>query len=265
MYSMNPSPKKQKNNFLITGTSSGLGKYLYDNLGGLSLNRQTSQGDIKKIKREGAEVIVHCAFNSNRDPKNIKQYFKDNVLLTEELTKIPHRKFIFISSIDVYPKNFARHCEDEIIDINKIDGLYGKTKLMSEELVKKNCSNFLILRCTTLLGKDSRKNSLIQILQDDKPTLTLNGKSVFNYILHKDLLSMLKIALKKNLKGIINAAASKNITLSEVAKTFLKKVKFGDYIYNVGNIDNTKAIAVYPAFKKTSQEVITEVLTFKIL
>lgn len=248
---------RRKNNFLITGTSSGLGKFLHNNLGGLSLNRQTSEGDIGQIKREGAAFIIHCAFNSDRDPKNIDQYFKDNVLLTEELTKIQHKKFILISSVDIYPKNFMNHSEDEVIDINKIDTLYGKTKLMSEELVIKNCSNFLILRCTALVGKDSRRNNLIKIFQDDKPTLTLSGKSVFNYILHSDLLDLIKLAIKRDLKGIYNVASSKNTSLSEAARLFKKRVKFGDYIYNVGKIENAKVAIILPAFKKTSREVIS--------
>ena len=171
---MSRNLKRAKNKFLITGTSSGLGKYLHDNLGGISLNRE-------KIQKNGAEIIIHCAFNSDRNPKNTDQYFRDNVFLTGELTKVPHKKFIFISSVDVYPKDAKRHFENEVINRNKIDGLYAATKFMSEQLVKKNCSNFLILRCVALLGKDSRKNSLIKIIKDDKPTLTLSGKSVFNY------------------------------------------------------------------------------------
>lgn len=242
--------------FLITGSSSGLGKYLYDNLGGFSLNRQTTKGEREKIKKDGAEVIIHCAFNSDRDPKNLDQYLKDNVLLTEELTHFPYKKFIFISSVDVYPKDSNKHSEDEIIDVGKVDGIYAVTKLMSEDLVKKNCSNFLILRCTALLGKDSRKNSLIKILKDNKPTLTLSGKSTFNYILHSDILNFIKLAIKKNLQGIYNVASSENITLSEANNLFKKQVNFGDYIYNVGNIDNRKIISIYPRLKKTSNEVI---------
>ena len=248
---MNQKLKKTINKFLITGTSSGLGKYLHGNLGGIPINRE-------KIQKNGAEIIIHCAFNSQQSPKDIEQYFRDNVLLTEELTNIPHKKFIFISSVDVYPKNSNRHIEDEIIDINNADSLYVKTKLLSEEVVKKNCPNFLILRCSALLGKDSRKNSLIKIIQGDSPTLTLSPDSSFNYILHKDVLEFIKLALEKDLEGTYNLTSSNNITLKEVSVLFNKKVKFGSYIYNVGYIDNSKAISVTPSFQKTSREVINE-------
>ncbi|QQG40408.1 MAG: NAD-dependent epimerase/dehydratase family protein [Candidatus Levyibacteriota bacterium] len=239
------------NSFLITGTSSGLGKYLYANLGGISLNRE-------KIQKNGAEIIIHCAFNSENNPKDSDQYYNDNVLLTKRLTKIPHTKFIFVSSVDVYPKNSNRHTESEIIDMHNVESLYAKTKLLSEDLVKKNCPNFLILRCSALLGKDSRRNSLIKIIEEKKPTLTLSGDSISNYILHEDVLSFIKAASEKDLQGIYNLASSKNITLKQVTDLVKKKVTFGDYVYNVGNIDNSKTVSISKVFKKTSREIITE-------
>lgn len=253
---MNPKKSQRKNNYLITGSSSGLGKYLHENLGGSSLSRQTFQKDKETIKRQGANIIIHCAFNSDRNPKNLDQYFQDNVLLTEQLTKIPHKKFIFISSVDVYPKNSTKHTEGETLDPDKAENLYSKTKILSEDLIIKNCPNFLILRCTALLGSDSRQNSLIKIIKERNPTLTLSAESVFNYILHKDVLEFIKLAIGKDLQGIYNLASSENITLSEVADLVGKQVNFGNYTYNVGNIDTSKIRAILPAFNKTSKEVL---------
>ena len=257
---MSQNLKKAKNRFLITGTSSGLGKYLHENLDGTGWNRQTSVKEREEIKKNGEEIIIHCAFNSEREPENLDQYFKDNVLLTDELTKVPHKKFIFISSVDVYPKNSKQHAEDEVINLHEIDGLYGATKFISEQLVRKNCSNFLILRCSALLGKDSRKNSLFKIIKNDKPTLTLSEKSIFNYVLHIDVLAFIKLSIRNDLTGIYNLTSSKNITLKEVAALFKKKVKFGSFLYNVGNIDNKKVALASSYFKKTSEEVIRQFL-----
>lgn len=255
---MNQRLKKTRNKLLITGTLSGFGKYLHENLGGIGWNRQSSEKEREEIQKNGAEIIIHCAFNSQQNPKDIGKYFRDNVLLTEDLTNIPHKKFIFISSVDVYPKNSNRHVEDEIIDINNVDNLYAKTKLLSEDVVKKNCPNFLVLRCSALLGKDARQNSLIKIIKEKNPTLTLSPDSSFNYILHADVSEFIKLALEKDRKGIYNLVSYKNITLKEVADLFKKKVTFGDYVYNVGNIDNSKAISVTPFFEKTSEEVIRQ-------
>lgn len=242
--------------YLITGTSSGLGKYLYGNLGGISFDRQTP-------KDHQAEIIIHCAFNRTKNvtTRNLYQYLSDNVFLTKRLAKNPHKKFIHISSIDIYPQDNKKHSEDEVINVNKVATIYAFTKLLSESIIQNLCPNFLILRCVTLLGKDSKDNSLIKIIKDNHPSLTLSATSVFNYILHKDVLAFIKLAIEKDLHGIYNLASSKNITLAQVSNVMKKNVSFGTFFYTVGNINNTKAALILPSFKKTSTEVISEFLS----
>lgn len=245
---------------LVTGTKSGLGKYLFENIGTVGLDRDTSFGSREKIKKEGADIIIHCAFNSSREvtSESLFPYFEDNVLLTKELTLVPHKKFIFFSSVDVYPKNETIHLEDEIIDLNSVEKIYGITKLISESIVKNYCQNYLILRGSAFLGTYSRKNSLIKIIEDKKCAITLTGDSEFNYVLYSDILDFLKIAIKKNFKGIYNLASFRNITLSEIAKIFGKKVRFGKYHYSVGKINNRKISSISTAFRKNSREVIKQ-------
>lgn len=245
---------------LVTGNKSGLGKYLFENIGTIGLDRNNLSRELKKIKKEGVDIIIHCAFNSSRDvtSESLFPYFGDNVFLTKELTLVPHKKFIFFSSVDVYPKNKAIHLEDEIINLNSAEGIYGITKLISESIIRNYCKNFLILRGSAFLGEYSRKNSLIKIIEEKNCVLTLTGDSEFNYVLYSDILDFLKTAIKKNLKGIYNLASSKNITLSEAAKIFGKKVRFGKYNYRVGKISNRKISSVSLVFKKTSQEIIKQ-------
>ena len=242
--------------YLITGTSSGLGKYLYANLGGIFFDRLAP-------KDKKADIIIHCAFNRTRNvtTHNLYQYLSDNIFLTKSLAKSPHKKFIYISSIDVYPQNTKKHSEDDVIDVNKVSTTYAFTKLLSESIIQNLCPNFLILRCATLLGKDSKENSLIKIVNENHPTLTLSADSVFNYILHKDVLAFIKLAIEKDLHGIYNLASSENITLAEVSNVLKKNVSFGTFFYTISNINNTKAALILPAFKKTSTEVISEFLS----
>lgn len=245
---------------LTTGILSGLGKYIHENLGGIGLTRATSPEDMEKLKNSGVDVIIHCASNSRRgiNSDSLYHYLEDNVLLTEKLVFIPHKKFIFLSSVDVYPKKAIVHSEDDIIDVDSINGIYGITKLMSESIIKSNCGNYLILRGTALLGKYSRKNSLIKIIEDEDCTLTLSGKSLFNYVLHSDVLDFIKLSIDRDIKGVYNLASSENITLLEVANMLGKKVKFGTYFYDVGNIKNSKISSGFPVFKRTSKEIVTQ-------
>lgn len=248
--------------FLISGAKNGLGKHLFEIFDGIPFTRQTSQDEFEKFKKDGVDIILHAAFNSSKDinSQNLYPYIQDNIFLTEKLIKIPHKKFIFISSVDVYPKDEKTHAEDEAIDIDSVRGIYALTKLMSESLIKEESSNYLILRCSSLIGKYARRNTLIKIRTEEKPILTLSPDSFLNYILHTDVSEFIKLTVKKDLKGIYNLVSYKNITLSEIASLLKKKVKFGNYIYSVGYIDNRKVTSVTSSFEKTSKEVIRQFL-----
>lgn len=246
---------------LITGNKAGIGKWIYENLGGIGLDRDTSFEEWEKIEKEGTDIIIHCAANHTRDitSNSLYPYFEDNVLLTKKLVKLKHKKFIFFSSIDVYPKNNKPYSEDEVIDMDLVKGISSIAKLLSESIVKHYCLNYLILRPTAFLGKYSRRNSLIKIIEDKDCTLTLSGHSRFNYVLYSDILDFIKTSIEKDVKGVYNvASAGGSVTLSEIAKRLGKKVQFGNYNYDVGNISNNKISSFSPNFKKTNSEVINQ-------
>jgi dTDP-4-dehydrorhamnose reductase len=248
---------------LISGTRSGLGRHIQSVFNGIPYNRGTKSWDVEEIKRNGVDIIIHCAFNSAQavTSESLYQYVSDNVLLTRELSEIPNKKFIYISTMDVFPKNIPVLREDVEINVNDVAGAYGMTKLMSEAIVRKQCGNHLILRSTGLLGKYSRRNSLIRILLDDPCTLSLAGSSCFNYILHEDVSDFIRFAIENDVRGILHMASKGNISLADVAKAISKHVNFGSYHYDVGNIDNTKIAEMFPAFSKTSECVVKEFIS----
>ena len=253
---------KQTNRYLITGTSSGLGKYLFEFFGGTSFTRESTQKEIEKLKQSGVDVIIHAAFNSTNDvtSDNLYSYIEDNILLTQNLLNIPNKKFVFISSVDVYPKDNKKHAEEELINLNQIKGIYGITKLISECLVKENTTQCLILRCSALLGKYSRKNTLTKIVEERNPVLTLSSQSSVNFISYYVVSDFIKIALEKNLQGVYNLTSSENITVSQIVDLLRKEVQFGNYTYNAGNINASKSNSILPRLKKTSLETINEFL-----
>ena len=243
---------------LITGADSGLGKFLCQELKGIPLTRNTSAQEKSRIFKNSIDTIIHCAFNSTQSIALdfLFRYVDDNLLLTRELISIPHQKFIYLSTTDTYPKTNSSHSETERIEVENLQGIYPVTKLMSESLVAELSKNHLILRPTAMLGKYSRKNSLIRIKDEENCTLTLSEESTFNYVLHSDILEFIKIAINKDLQGIYNLASSENVTLSSVAQMLEKKVKFGSFNYMVGNINQNKASSVCSNFEKTSTEMI---------
>ena len=162
--------------------------------------------------------------------------------------------------MDVYPKHLDRRSEDEVIDVNAVDGIYGITNLMSETVVRENCPDHLILRCVSLVGKYARKNTLTRIIEDDPGTVTLSGDSRFNYILHSDISDLIQLAIENDTQEVLNVATSENVDLFTVAAMLGKEVDFGTHCYDVGKVDNRKIASVFPAFSRHSKETITMVM-----
>jgi nucleoside-diphosphate-sugar epimerase len=246
-------------NILVTGSNSGLGKHCLETFNGFSFARQTVFADIlKQAQQEPFAAIIHSAFNTKAevDTTQLYTYLSDTSLLTRKLLSVPHQKFIFISSADVYPKNNHPHREEEIINLSQLHNIYSASKLISENIVQNETENFLILRPTALLGKYAKPNSLIKILRHDTPTLTLAADSSFNYICHAHVTDFITHALQHDLKGIYNIAASSTVKLSQIAQRYNRPVNFGKYSYQTGHIVNDKAAGILNQFKNTSLENI---------
>ena len=226
--------------YLITGVTRGFGKFMHEELTGFGLTRQNKYrlSEIKKV-----DTIIHCAYDKREtiSLEELPEYLDSSIFLTKELLQIPHKKFVFLSTVNVYPPSSKIHKEDEKININKISTIYGLTKLMCESMVKE--TKHLILRCPNFLGKYSN-NNLTKLINNEE--ISLSKDSELNLVLYEDVLNF----IKKNKSGIYNIASSKNIKFSRIAKILNKIPQFGNYNYQIGNIDNHKC-----GFNKTSEEV----------
>jgi nucleoside-diphosphate-sugar epimerase len=205
-------------------------------------------------------VIIHCAFNASRDvsSETLPSYLNDNVVLTEQLIHIPHKQFIFMSSVDVYPAQNKEYSENEALDVRSATSMYAVTKLMSESLVLEKAQKPLVLRASALLGPYSRTNSLIRIIEQDPCTLTLAPESVMNYVRYSDVTDFITLAIDRGLEGIYNVTSLSNIALSEVVKLVGRPVHFGSFRYQVGKINNQKVRALCPLFNRSSSEIVQE-------
>tara|TARA_A100001515_G_scaffold123060_1_gene106768 strand:+ start:6080 stop:6802 length:723 start_codon:yes stop_codon:yes gene_type:complete len=223
------------NKVLVTGAASGLGKYIASNVECVALTRDNSEYVFKKYHH--FDVIIHCAFNASKDTNNYYKILEDNIFLTKRLCALSHDKFVFLSSVDIYQEE---------------DNLYKTTKLMAESIVRQLATSPLIVRASAIIGPTMRKNSLLRILDEDNPTLSLSGDSTFNYVLQSDILSMIKVSANNNYSGIMDFVASKNIRLKDVAKHFSKTVNFGDYLYETPVISNRCLQEKFPTAWYTS-------------
>lgn len=242
---------------LVTGAKSGLGKYLADQLVSEPFFRNSSVKEITN-RPVGFNAIIHCATSSARpgNQHGLYQYMKDTLYLTEEITKVPHNLFVYISSIDVYPRDQETHFEDENICLQEKLNLYAATKLQCEEIVKANCQRFLILRPGMLLGRDMRPNNLTRLIGRDTGELTLCADSTFYITTHQLILSFIEQALHSDITGIFNAVPSKSLRLKDLQRLYNPDIEMGSHLYQSGIISNKKIAHINPAYSVDSIELV---------
>jgi nucleoside-diphosphate-sugar epimerase len=245
---------------LVTGAGSGLGAAIYGHFGGVRLQHGDLTAFCRERRDEEFDVIFHCAFNAAKDVtmRSASSYVQDNLFFTNELAMLRHRKFVYISSQDVYPRSLRMRREDAEFDLAGLSGAYPFTKLFSEIAVRQQARAFLICRPATFLGIKMRPNTTSRLLVEPRPRLFLRPESRFNYVLHSDVVRFLEIALQKDLCGIFNVASRGTVRLRDICEDLGLAASFGDYLYDVGEIDVSAAAAHYSGFNKTSADALNE-------
>jgi len=243
---------------LITGTSSGLGRHLLETMGGIAFDRSKPPQSHCRNQDRPFDAIIHCAYNVAQQvaESDLPEYLDDNVGLTERLVKLPHRKFIYLSSVDVYPGAGGPFTEDTEITADACADPYVAAKLASEAIVRERAKAPVILRPTTMLGEYARRNSVIRALDEEPCSLFLSGESVYNFVLHEDVGDFIRLCLKNGIEGVFNIASRDFVRLDVITRHFRRNVNFGSHVYTVGNLDNTRAASLLPAFARTSMETL---------
>jgi len=200
--------------FLVTGIGSGLGKYLYENLPNVI---GVDRNNFNLIKNNYYDTIIHCAFNRENTVIDYKKYLDDNIFFTQRLQSLHYKKFIYISSIDIYQENPT---------------IYSLFKKFSESLLN---NNDLILRCSMILGNTMRPNHITK-LKDNISSISLSGESEFNYILMENLLEFFISEDYTSCNGIIDFVSNSSLKLKEVKNYFNSSTLLGEHIYKT-NLD----------------------------
>jgi nucleoside-diphosphate-sugar epimerase len=252
-------------NYLITGTSSGIGRFLTRELRPTdTIDRTTNDETLSRIYDSSYDVIIHCAFNSalpsTISSHNGHRYIDDNVFMVSRLLAIPHQLFIFFSTDRIYPENSDLHREDDEILFEGISDIYSSSKLLSEMSVVEKAKTHLILRCVTLLGLDARENNAIRLLRQRPCKLSLTKDSSFNFVLHTDIIKFIRLAIEQDIRGIFNVSSIQDINLEKMIKAFLNrpKVEFGLHHYFPRKMSRRKIGGVTDVFEKTSEQVWDE-------
>lgn len=243
---------------LVSGANSGLGKFLASALKTTPLTRDNQTAILALA--EPVDCIIHCAFNRTALPGS-PAHSHDNYLLTENLLGIPHRQFVYLSSIDVYASDQKEHDEEELLDSTQASNDYSRCKLANEELVLKQGQRPVILRPASMIGPGMRPNNLTKLITQKHPQLSLTSHSTLNIVTYEHVLQFLRAASAQGLMGVFNLCSTEGATIKDYADALTKSPVYGDFTYNVAVASNRKVTQVVPELHKTSLQIFSEYLS----
>jgi len=166
---------------------------------------------------------------ANKEPQRDKESIES---LKNILQTISAKRFILISTIDVYP--VMRHL-DENFDCACMDNHpYGKHRLAFELFCKATFSDCYIVRLPALFGDGLKKNVIYDFLNDNCLEM-INIKSSYQYYYLKNLWKDIGIALENDIR-LINLF-TEPITTKEIHDQFFSTKKVGENAVPEGHYD----------------------------
>ena len=235
----------------------------------LKLNLINYKDLLKKIKEIKPSIIIHTAGLTDVDKceKLKKKCFKSNVTTTNNLSKISNLlniKFVFISTDHLFEgiKSFNTE-KSKTFPLN----YYAKTKLIAENIIKKNTKDYLILRSNFFAwGPHYRKSFAETILED----LTLNKNQflfkdvIFNPVYCGTLIDIAHKLLNKNFFGTFNVATNDNISKFEFGLQISKNFGFSNKHIDSISINDFKKLVRRTKNMSLSNKKISKTLNINI-
>lgn len=192
----------------------------------------------KYINRYKPEFFIHSAGLTNVETCEKKKNYakKVNYLLTKNIVEICLKNnifLIFISTDHLFDgKNTAGYSESA--KVNPLNQ-YAKTKVFSENFIKKKLKNYLIIR-TNFFGKGNRykksfSDKIIYNLKKNKK-IYLFDDVYFNPISMNYLVKIIFKLYKKKYTGVYNIGTEKKISKFKFGVEIAKIKKFNkDLVY----------------------------------
>lgn len=197
--------------------------------------------DVCTLDGSKYEVIVLLAANLGHD----MQMFQDNLAIYRwAMRQTAH--IIYTSSAAVYGDSDLPHTEDEPL---KAPTIYGRSKLLGEQLIRKASNNYTILRLGNVYG-DGEGNGVIDIFKRGGSTIYGMGTDIRDYVNVKIVAEAIKtIALNPSAynKETFNISSGKGMTTNQAFDLFAT-VPVGNYVPSRGFdvscsiLDNSKAL-----------------------
>jgi nucleoside-diphosphate-sugar epimerase len=214
-----------------------------------------------KYKNQKFDFFINANGNSKRfwALRNIYQDFEASTIsVYKTIFDFNFKKYIYISSVDVYPSPSkpSRAVEDSVINTSK-QNAYGFHKYISELIVKKHISDWIILRPSSILGTNLKKGPLYDILNSNPIFVNLNSK--IQFITAKAIAEIIETLLDKSVTGeIYNVGGVGAFEFSKIQKYYTQRVRVSNEARKQAyNMDVSKLKQLYPRLK-TSEEYLKQ-------
>lgn len=233
------------------------------NISTFEINRQTPSD---RIKENTFHTVFFCAGNSKtfvskNDPLRCLQ---ENVLaLYDYLTELYYQKFVYLSSIIVYPQTSMVRTEELPIDISQLS-IYGSHKYLGERYVKEFAKTWLIVRPTGFFGKGLKKNLLFD-LRNNRPDIYVKRSSWIDYMPVGWFCDVLSELSAKAENEIINVGSGQPIAVRKLLEKKNIAYKFHEErLQDDRNISFVKLRHYFPQ-SITSDEIETMIEEFLLV
>ena len=194
-------------------------------------------------KNKKCSIIINANGNSSRYYANTypkKDFHKSVITVFKSVFDFKYKKYVYISSGDVYDKINKKNNEKKIIETPC--NYYGKNKFLAEQIIKFYCNNWIILRPGPIIGSRLKKNLFFDLKKNKKVYSNIN--SSYSYITNTNFSKIIyKICQKAN-NEIFNISGNKTVSNINLKRLIKSKSSFDNnkvkekYSLNNSKIEN---------------------------
>jgi nucleoside-diphosphate-sugar epimerase/SAM-dependent methyltransferase len=232
----------------VLGSKGFVGSQIYEHLSekgfevkGYSLENcdLLSKDSIESALLVNPTDIIVMAAGITRFDDNSLNSMNDNISMIQNLAEFIQKnkieQFIFVSSPDVYGKNFSGKI-NENLPADSTDA-YARSKVFGESILKDCCSEngvpLLITRLSGTYGPNDRARSTINMLVEpavlnEKITIRGDGEDRRDYIHIQDVCKIIEKGIKRKLQGVLNLATGQSYSINEIVG-FIEKFYPGKF------------------------------------
>lgn len=213
-----------------------------------------------RYKGKSFDVLINANGNSRRywALQNIYEDFEaSTVSVYKSVLDFKYDKYIYISSVDVYPDPSSPKTTSErsLIDATK-QNAYGFHKYLSEQIVRKHANNWMILRPSAILGTNLKKGPIYDIMQGN--TVYITRQSKIQFISTKAINDVIHVIIKENKSSeIYNVGGLGVFNFKSVSEIFdIDLINSKEAKKQIYNMDISRIKRLYSQLESSKEYVI---------